>query len=329
LRRHAEFADAPRLTLAISGESGLIGSELTPVLTTGGHRVRPLVRREARTADEIPWDPAEGRLNPEALEGVDAVVNLSGANIGARWTEGYKKLLRSSRIDSTRTLCEAIARMKRPPRVLVSGSAVGIYGDTGDREVDESSPAGDDFLGELARDWEAATRPAADAGVRVVHLRTGVVLSLKGGALQKMWTPFSMGVGGVIGDGRQFLSWISMDDLMGVIYMALHRDDLSGPLNAVTDATDNVTFTRTLGKVLSRPTIIPVPSLAVKTLFGEMGENLLLSSTRARAPKLRSMGFQYIHPTLEEALRAATGNFPPEHLANWGEPLSNVESTQG
>jgi uncharacterized protein (TIGR01777 family) len=243
------------------------------------------------------------------LAGVDAVVHLAVENISeGRWTKEKKRRIRDTRVEMTRDVCEAAARQARPPRVLVCASAIGYYGSRGDEVVEEGSASGDDFLAEVCREWEAACQPALDAGIRVVNLRIGVVLSAKGGALAKMLLPFRAGAGGVIGSGRQYMSWIGLDDLSAIVLHAIRDDTMSGPVNAVSPETiTNREYTKTLGRVLSRPTIAPLPAFAARLAFGEMADALLLSSTRVRAQKLEAAGFVYRTPTLEQVLAQTLG----------------------
>ena len=299
---------APRLRVAVTGATGLVGSALVPALRAAGHRVDRLSRRspEAGSTD-IQWDPARGRLALGALEGVDAVVHLAGESIAAlRWTGSVKERIRRSRVDGTRLLAETLGRLTRRPQVLVSASAVGYYGDRGEAPLTEESPAGSGFLAEVCREWEAAADPARAAGIRVVHPRLGVVLAGQGGALPRMALPFRLGVGGVIGSGRQYWSWIELADLVRVIELGLALDTLAGPVNAVAPApVTHREFTRVLGRVLGRPTLVPLPALAVRLLLGEMGQALLLDSARVLPRRLERAGFRFRHPELEGALRAA------------------------
>jgi len=308
LAAHAQHAEKTTMHIAVTGASGLVGSELVPLLTTGGHDVTALVRGEA-SEGEVSWDPQADSFDASSLDGVDAVVHLAGENIaGRRWTDAMKQRIRDSRVDGTRVLCEGLARMKSPPKVLVAASAIGFYGNRGDGLLDESSQPGEGFLSEVCEEWEAATQPAKDAGIRVVNLRIGVVLSPKGGALAKMLTPFKLGAGGIVGNGRQFWSWISIDDVAGAIHHALMTDSLSGPVNAVApNASTNREFTKTLGRVLSRPTILPMPGFAAKLALGEMAKDLLLSSTRVEPKKLLESGYNFRQPTLEQSLRHLLG----------------------
>ncbi len=313
LARQRRYAEAPRLTVAIAGAGGLVGSSFVPFLTTAGHAVRRLVRRPPRGPHEIHWDPAAGRLDGAALEGVDALVNLAGENIGAgRWTADRKRRIVDSRVDGTRLLAETLAALRDPPRVLVNASAVGFYGDRGEEELDEASRPGDGFLAELCRDWEAATEPAAAAGIRVVLLRTGIVLTPAGGALAKMLPPFRIGLGGRVGSGRQLMSWISIEDLVGVLHAALREPRLSGPVNAVApEPVTNRAFTRTLARVLRRPAVFPVPAAVVGLAFGEMGRELLLAGARVVPRRLQEAGFSFLHPELEAALSFVLGRPDP------------------
>jgi len=308
LRRHAAFAGQPPLTVAVSGASGLVGSALVPFLTTGGHRVRRLVRGRPEAGD-IAWAPGQGEMDMIALEGVDAVVHLAGAPIAeGRWTEERKELIRRSRVEGTRVLCESLARLARPPKVLVSASAMGFYGSRGDEVLTESSPPGQGFLADVTREWEAATAQAEQAGIRVVHLRLGVVLSAKGGALAKMLPAFQAGAGGRIGDGQQWMSWVSLEDVIGLVHYALFTPGLRGPVNAVApQAVRQEELARTLGQVLSRPAVMPLPAAAVRAAFGEMGQETLLLSSRIRPEVAERQGFTFLHPTLEQTLRFTLG----------------------
>jgi len=296
------------MNIAVTGASGLVGSELIPFLTTGGHDVTRIVRGEAGDG-EVNWDPAAGNFDVSSIDGVDAVVHLAGENITAgRWTAALKQRIRDSRVNGTRLLCEALARMKTPPKVLIAASAIGFYGNRGDEVLDESSEPGEGFLSEVCQEWEAATTPAKDACIRVVNLRIGVVLSPKGGALAKMLTPFKLGGGGIIGDGGQYWSWISIDDVAGAIHHALMTDTLSGPVNVVApNAPTNREFTKTLGRVLRRPAILSMPAFAARLALGEMANDLLLASTRAEPKKLLESGYKFRQPTLEQSLRHVLG----------------------
>jgi hypothetical protein len=260
-------------------------------------------------ADEIRWDPIGGSIETAGLEGIDAVVHLAGENIAAgRWTAATKARIKESRVRGTRLLCEALARLHRPPPVVVCASAIGYYGDRGATSVDEDSAAGTGFLADVCRAWEAATAPAGDAGIRVVHLRCGVVLTAAGGALAKLLLPFQLGVGGRVGSGAQYMSWIGIDDVLGAILHTLRTTTLRGAVNAVApQPVTNLEFTKTLGRVLSRPTLFPVPAAAARLAFGEMADEMLLASTRAVPTRLTATHYTFRHGELEAALRHTLG----------------------
>jgi uncharacterized protein len=288
----------------MTGAGGLIGSALSRRLEADGHRVTPLVRRPARKG-EIRWDPAAGRLEPGQLEGVDAVIHLAGENIAARWTAARKRRIRDSRVRATRILAEAIARARRSPSVLVSASAIGIYGNRGEEVLTENSPAPDvvDFLVEVAQGWEAAADPARAAGVRVVHPRFGIVLSPAGGALGKLLLPFRLGVGGRLGSGDQWMSWISIDDAVGATVHVLLSESFSGPVNFVApEPVRNRDFTKILAQVLSRPAFLPVPAMALRLALGEMATGTLLTSIRVLPKRLTASGYPFEHLDLATAL---------------------------
>ena len=291
----------------VSGAGGLIGSSLTASLTGGGHSVVSLSRSAG--GGSVLWNPATG-TPPEssAIEGCDAVVHLAGEGIAGRWTAAKKRRIKESRINGTRLLADALAALQRPPRVLACASAVGFYGDRGDEILDEGSPPGTDFLAETCQQWEAAAAPAAARGIRVVYLRFGVVLAKQGGALARMLTPFKLGLGGRIGDGTQYMSWIAIDDVIGAIQHALSREDLAGPVNTVAPApATNREFTSTLARVLSRPAIFPMPAAVARLAFGEMADALLLSSQRVAPVRLLGSGYIFQQPRLEGALRHVLG----------------------
>jgi uncharacterized protein (TIGR01777 family) len=293
--------------IAITGASGLVGRALTRSLRLDGNDVVPLVRRPVSDGEEaIRWDPASGTIDATGLEGVDGVVHLAGAGIGDhRWTDDYKREVLESRTRGTDLIARTIATLDRPPSVLVSGSAIGWYGDTGDVAVTEGAPAGDDFLADVCRQWEAATAPAEDAGIRVAHLRTGIVLSPQGGALAKLLPLFKLGLGGRMGSGRQWWSWIGLDDEVGAIRWLLEHD-VAGPVNATApEPVTNAEMTRVLGRVLQRPTVVPVPSFGPKLLLGsELADSLLFTSQRVLPGVLTDQGYPFAHGTLEGALRA-------------------------
>jgi uncharacterized protein len=297
---------SPLMIIAVTGSSGLVGTALVDSLEAEGHVVRRLVRRPVRDGQhEIGWDPAAGQIDAAALAGVDAVVHLAGENLAAqRWTESFKAEIRNSRVRGTRLLCDALAGLSTRPSVLVSASAVGYYGNRGDEIVDESASPGTGFLAEVCREWEAAAQPARDAGIRVVNLRLGVVLSTHGGALAQMLTPFKLGLGGPIGSGQQYLSWIAIDDLVSAIEFALRAETMAGPVNAVApQPVTNREFTKSLGHVLGRPTVFPMPAFAARLAFGEMADEMLLGGVRVVSHALLTAGFTFQYPELEAALR--------------------------
>lgn len=291
--------------VAITGSSGLIGSALIPALRGAGHRVLRLVRRTAQ-AGEVTWDPARGILDGGALEGVDAVIHLSGEGLAdARWTASRKRALRESRLNSTDLLARTLASLGRRPSVLLSTSAVGIYGDRGAEVLTEASRPGSGFLAQLAQDWEAAAAPAAAGGIRVAHPRFGVVLTPDGGALGKMLPPFRLGLGGPFASGRQWMSWVTLPDVIGLLAYGLTEERVRGPFNAVApEPVTNAQFARTLGAVLGRPAIVPVPAFALRLALGEMADQALLASQRAVPERLLHWGYRFQHPSLEGGLRA-------------------------
>ncbi|HEU4647482.1 MAG TPA: TIGR01777 family oxidoreductase [Gemmatimonadales bacterium] len=309
LAAHARAA-LPPLHIAVTGASGLLGRALTAFLTTGGHCVTPLVRRAAR-AGEIQWDPAAGRLEPSALEGVDAVVHLAGENLaGGRWTAERKRRILASRAQGTALLARTLAGLARPPRVLVSASGVGIYGDRGDELLRDNAAPGPatDFLVQVVQAWESATEPARNAGIRVALPRFGAVLSPAGGALRKLVPVFQLGLGGRIGSGRQWMSWISIDDAVGLLHHAIATESLSGAFNGVAPVpVRNAEFAATLGRVLGRPARLPVPAAALRAVFGEMAQETVLASQRAVPDRAVQSGYIYRQPTLEQALRFVLG----------------------
>jgi uncharacterized protein (TIGR01777 family) len=294
------------MIIAITGSSGLVGRALIKSLQTESHSVRPVVRRSTSdNANEIRWDPADGVIDAAAFDDVDAVIHLAGENLAAhRWTHAVKQEIRDSRVRGTRLLCETLAGLASKPSVLVSASAVGYYGDRGDELLDESSPPGRGFLADVCQEWETATHVARDADIRVVNLRIGVVLTRKGGALKRLLMPFKLGIGGRLGTGRQYFSWITLDDLVRAIQFALIASALNGPVNAVApQPVTNREFTKTLGRVLGRPTIFPLPAFAVRLAFGQMADEALLASARVEPNALEAAQFEFAHPQLEPALR--------------------------
>jgi uncharacterized protein len=291
--------------VVVSGASGLLGSALVPALQADGHEVLRLVRREATHPTEISWDPAAGRLEAGALEGVDAIVNVSGANVGRRWTDARKREILDSRVDTTRLLAATAAALDPRPSVFVSAGGVGIYGDRGSEILTEESTLGEGFLADVGRAWEAAATPARAAGIRVANFRHGVVLTKEGGALERMLTPFKLGVGGRIGSGKQWLTWVTTRDLTAA-YAFVLKVDLEGPVNlCAPNPVTNEQFTSALGKALRRPTVFPAPRVAITTLFGEMGEKMLLEGQRALPARLSEAGFGFTAPTIDVALERA------------------------
>ncbi|MEL6180004.1 MAG: TIGR01777 family oxidoreductase [Myxococcota bacterium] len=310
LKRHTQASSTiSPMTVAISGASGMVGTQLSAFLTTGGHTVRPMVRSKGQAIPgAIPWSPSTQTLNPRDMEGLDAVVHLAGATIGRRWNARIKQQIMDSRIEGTRLLCETLAQLDHKPKVLVSASAIGYYGNRGDTVLTEESDPGEGFLAEVCKAWEHATEPAREAGIRVVNLRIGIVLTALGGALGQQLLPFKLGLGGPVGSGRQYQSWIALDDLIGAIHHALITESLEGPVNGVAPTpVPQAHMAQQIGKVLSRPAFMPLPAPAVNLIFGEMGEELLLSGARIMPNALVSSGFEYFFPDVEEALRFELG----------------------
>ena len=293
------------MKVLVSGATGLVGSELVPFLTNKGHDVYRLTHSKPREARDIVWDPPRHELPKARIEGTEVVVHLAGENIaGKRWNPNVKDDLRHSRIDGTRLLCETMTQLQVLPKTLICASAIGYYGDRGNELLNETSTHGTGFLADLCRDWEAACEPARGKGIRVVNLRIGVILSTKGGGLAKMLMPFKMGVGGVLGSGNQYWSWISIDDVVGVINHCITNESLAGPVNTTSPCpVTNYEFTKTLGMVLGRPTLIPTPGFAARLALGEMADDLLLSSSRVMPNRLSESGYQFLYPTLEPALK--------------------------
>lgn len=296
------------MKILVSGSTGLIGSELVSFLNRQGNQVVRLVRRPP-AGGEIQWEATAGGMELGKLEGFDAVVHLAGDPIAqGRWTPAKKARIRDSRVQGTQLLAESLAQLTKPPKVLICASAIGYYGDRGDELLTEESSPGNSFLGKVGQEWEQASQPAAQKGIRVVNLRFGIVMSPKGGALKMMLPPFRMGAGSPLGSGRQTMSWVSLEDVVGAIHHALTHDSLRGPVNVVApQPVTNLQFTKTLGKVLRRPTLFPVPAFAVRLLFGEMADEALLASARVAPMKLKATGFSFKHPELEGALRVMLG----------------------
>jgi uncharacterized protein (TIGR01777 family) len=294
------------MRVLVSGSTGFIGSALVPFLSGKGHQVMRLVRGGPGGPDTIAWDPATGMRERGALQGIQAVVHLAGESIVGRWTPSKKAAIRTSRVEGTRRLIEALTSATPAPSIFVCASATGFYGDRGDEALNEKSAPGAGFLADVCREWEAAANQAEARGVRVVNLRIGLVLGRGGGALGNMLLPFRLGLGGRLGSGRQYWSWIALEDLLGAVSQALASPVLEGPVNAVAlRAVTNEEFTRTLGRVLGRPTIVPVPAAGIRLMMGEMGEALLLASQRVEPSRLRASGYAFQHPELEGALRHA------------------------
>jgi uncharacterized protein (TIGR01777 family) len=294
------------MRVAVSGSTGLVGSEVVTVLSVAGHEVVRLVRRAPAPGEkDVRWDPEKGEIDAAGLEGLDAVVHLAGENIASgRWTAARKAAIRDSRVNGTRLLCDALAGLARPPKTLVCASAIGYYGDRGADVLTEKSPPGAGFLPDVCREWEAAAESAMRKGIRVVALRIGMVLSPRGGALSRMLPPFRLGLGGVIGNGRQYVSWVALDDLVGIVLHALQSGELRGPVNAVAPVpVTNRELTEALGKVLSRPTLFPVPAFALRLAVGEMADALLLASARVVPRRLEETGYRFRFPELWAALR--------------------------
>ena len=293
------------MRIVLSGASGLIGGLLKPQLQSAGHELMSLVRHESRNESEVQWDPQTDRIDASKLQGIDAAVHLSGKNVAVRWNEQRKAELIQSRVESTQLLCKTLAKLSPRPSTLIAASAIGFYGERGDEALDEDSPPGVGFFPELCQAWESATEPARDAGIRVVNLRIGVVLSIDGGALQKMLLPFRLGLGGPIGSGKQYMSWIEAGDLVRATVFALENENLAGPVNAVAPAqVRQREFAKTLAHVLHRPAILPMPAAAVRLLFGEMGQTLLLGGAKVFPKRLSDAGYSFQYSQLEDALRA-------------------------
>jgi uncharacterized protein (TIGR01777 family) len=298
------------MNILITGSTGMIGTALIDFLKARGHRVTRLVRALAHISEPVVrWDPSAGVLPANEIEGCEAAVHLAGESIaGGRWTKAQKAKIRDSRVQGTMLLAETLAKLKQPPKVLVSASAIGFYGHRGDEALREESAHGTGFLPATCLEWEKAADPARQKGIRVVHPRFGIILSPKGGALAKMLLPFKLGVGGIIGNGKQYWSWVALDDVIGAIHHAIITESVVGPMNVVAPrAVTNHEFTKTLGRALSRPTIFPLPAFAARLVLGEMADELLLASARIEPAKLLATGYKFHHTELEKALRDLLG----------------------
>jgi len=296
------------MKIAIAGASGLVGSALIPILQSHGNQITRLVRSSPKPG-EIEWHPNQDEVSPQSLEGFETIINLAGENIaGGRWTDEQKRKIRDSRINGTHLLSEAVAKMNSKPGAFICASATGIYGDRDDETLDEQSESGGGFLAGVCREWEQATGPASKAGVRVVNLRMGPILAREGGMLSKLLTPFKMGMGGKVGSGKQYISWVALDDAVNAIKLAISDESIHGPINIVSpNPVRNEEFTKTLGHVLNRPTALAMPAFAARLAFGEMADEMLLASQKVLPKRLTAAGFQFQYPTLESAMRKYVG----------------------
>lgn len=295
------------MRILIAGASGFVGTALRSFLEGKGHEVYVLVRHQPSSLQnrEIRWNPSQYVIESSQLEGFDAFINLAGENIAeGRWTEKRKQQIHDSRINSTLLLCKTATQLNSPPKTIINASAVGFYGNQGDAVLDESSALGSGFLADVCKQWEEATHSAQEAGIRVVLLRFGAVMGMNGGILKKVVPPFKWGLGGRLGSGQQYMSWIAIDDLLQIIDFCLQNPQLSGPVNVVTpEPVTNLQFTKALGEVVSRPTVLPLPESMVRLIFGEMGDEMILSSARAVPRKLENAGYQFLYPNLRTALQ--------------------------
>jgi uncharacterized protein (TIGR01777 family) len=317
IEQQRQYGEVKRMKVLISGSTGLIGAALTTFMLSQGHSVVRLIRPKSHAnaahsngGSAIVWDPDSGKIDSAALEGFDAVIHLGGENLAdGRWSEARKSELIKSRVESTRLLSQTLASLKQPPKVFLVASAIGFYGNRGEETLDEGSSRGPGFLAELCEAWESACQPAAKAGIRVVNLRLGVVLSTKGGALAKMLLPFQLGAGGEIGNGGQYFSWVSLDDVSGAVLHALKTESLSGPVNITApNPVTNKQFTKALGKVLVRPTLIPIPTFGLRALFGEMADECLIAGQKVMPVKLQKSNYQFRNTEIEPTLRQILGH---------------------
>lgn len=306
---HARWSDKPRKTIVMAGASGFVGRALEAFLTTAGHTVRRLVRRAPQAPSEYMWDPERGILDPHVFSGADVLISLSGENIAAgRWTAKQKERIARSRVETTKLLAKVVSALPKPLEVAVFASGAGFYGNTGEHEADESSPRGAGFLADLSEVWEDSAKPIELSGCRLVTMRLGMVLNATGGALQKMLLPFLCGVGGPLGNGKQWMSWIAMQDLLGIVEHAIYSNNVSGPVNVVSPSPSrNREFAKALGRVLKRPVIISTPATALKAIFGEMAQELLLNSLRVVPAALIASGYRFVFDDLERALSFECG----------------------
>jgi|TARA_B110001454_G_C12710488_1_gene430512 uncharacterized protein (TIGR01777 family) len=310
LGRHAKFSHLPRKRILVAGSSGMIGTQLVAFLDTGGHEVWKLVRRQAKEgANEISWNPDKGHLDSSIIEGFDVIIHLGGVGIGdKRWSKRRKQAIRDTRVNSTTLLSKTIASLENKPEVFVLASAIGWYGNRGDEELTEKSTSGEGFLPDVCTEWEAAAEAVEDAGIRTVYLRTGIVLTATGGALGKMLLPFKLGAGGPMGGGKQWMSWVSLDDQIYAIHHLVMNGDSSGAYNVTAPNPERQkNFARTLGRVLRRPAFVPLPGLVIRMIFGEMGEKLTLESQRVLPIRLQKAGYDFVHEDLESGLRDSLG----------------------
>ena len=295
------------MRIAITGATGMIGEKLTAHLLAQGHHLAVITRRlsyQHPRVSTIIWDPALDYIELEKLEGFDCFIHLAGANVGENWTEAHKREIMTSRVDSTRLICECLSKLTAKPKLLITASAIGFYGNHAPEEIlDEDSPLGEGFLADVCRQWEEATKALESSMIRVVHLRLGVVLSKSGGALNKMWLPFQWGIGGVLGNGRQMMSWIALDEIPYIVDHLINSDKIAGAVNAVApQAVSNAEFTKVLGRAIHRPTFLPVPAFAIRLLFGEMGQSLLPEGANVRPRRLLESGYQFRFADLRMAL---------------------------